>query len=531
MSAVFTRQVVSLIALLAVTHGGCATETRPLAVQPPAAVAVAPAPSGALPSGPSQPEPAPQPRSSVKSLLVSPIAEEPRRPQELISFSVKNVEIKDVLLGLSRMSKDNVVFEQDIAGKVSVDLKDVTIDEALKDLLSPMGLEFTRDGRTIHITKQKLQTRIFSLNYIPTRRSGESQVAATSGGGTSTAAGAAGTTTTGATTTTAGGAPAGGEQGTGFTRVKGEDSTNLWAEVETTLKAHLSKPEGAKPGGTYSINPMAGIIIVTDFPSQLDRIAKYFDAVETSVRRQVLIQAEVLEITLTEDFGYGIDIAAKKRLGAFKGLEPRLTAGGPAGTIFSQLLGARPGILNIGLADATVAVVLDMLQEEGKVRVLSRPSVATLNNQKAIIKVATDDVFFETTTTLTTQGVSQTSENSRTVTIGVVLSVTPQISSDGYIVMDIHPIVTDSTTSRRSAGGQTRPVVDVRETNTVLRVKDGESILIAGLVKTSSNRQVREVPLLSKIPLLGLLFKRVDDSSRNTELVIKITPRIVAGGS
>lgn len=523
MSTVLTRQVVSLLAVLAVAYGGCATETRPPAVQLPAAATVAPAPSGAPSSGPSQPEPAPQPRSSVKSLLVSPIAEEPRGPQELISFSVKNVDIKDVLLGLSRMSKANIVFEQDIAGKVSVELKDVTIDEALKDLLSPMGLEFTRDGRTIHITKQKLQTRIFALNYIPTRRSGESQVAATSGGGTSTAAGAAGATAPAAPT--AGGAAAGADQSTGFSRVKGEDSTDLWKEVEENLKKLLS------PQGTYTINKMAGIVVASDFPSQLDRMARYFDAVETSVRRQVLIQAELLEITLTEDFGYGIDIAAKKRLGAFKGLEPRLTAGAPAGTIFSQLLGARPGILNIGLADATVALVLDMLQEEGKVRVLSRPSVATLNNQKAIIKVATDDVFFETTTTLTPLGFSQTSENSRTVTVGVVLSVTPQVSSDGYIVMDIHPIVTDSTVSRRSAGGQTRPVVDVRETNTVLRVKDGESILIAGLVKTSSNRQVREVPLLSKIPLLGLLFKRVDDSSKNTELVIKITPRIVAGGA
>lgn len=526
MSTAITRQVVSLIAILAVGYGGCATETRPPAVKLPAAVTVAPAPSGAPSSGPSQPEPAPQPRSSVKSLLVSPIAEEPRGPQELISFSVKNVEIKDVLLGLSRMSKANIVFEQDIAGKVSVDLKDVTIDEALKDLLSPMGLEFTRDGRTIHITKQKLQTRIFALNYISTRRSGESQVAATSGGGTSTAAGAAGTTAPAAPT--AGGAAAGADQSTGFSRVKGEDSTDLWKEVEENLKKLLS------PQGTYTINKMAGIVVASDFPSQLDRLARYFDAVETSVRRQVLIQAEILEITLTEDFGYGIDVAGKKRLGAFKALEPGLTAGGPARTIFSQLLGARPGILNIGLADATVSIVLDMLQEEGKVRILSRPSVSTLNNQKAIIKVATDEPFFETTTTLV-QGVgSQSSVTTTKVTIGIVLSVTPQISSDGYIIMDIHPSVTDSTRTKefKTQNVETSaPIVDVRETNTVLRVKDGESILIAGLVKTSSTRQVREVPLLSKIPLLGLLFKRVDDSSKNTELVIKITPRIVAGNA
>ena len=179
---------------------------------------------------------------------------------------------------------------------MSVELKDVTIDEALKDLLSPMGLEFTRDGRTIHITRQKMQTRIFTLNYVLTRRKGESQVAASSGGGTATA----GTPAAGAAPT-AGAAPAAGGQNAGFSRVQGEDTTDLWAEVRTTVERLLS------PQGKYSINPMPGLVVVTDFPSQLDRIAKYFEAVETSVRRQVLIQAEVLEIKLTEDFEYGID--------------------------------------------------------------------------------------------------------------------------------------------------------------------------------------------------------------------------------
>lgn len=520
MSIVTPRRAISLIAILAVAYGGCAAGTRPPAVRPPAAAEVVPPSSQALPSGPSQPEPAAPPRGSVKSLLVSPIAEEPQVARELISFSVKNVEIKDVLLGLSRLSKANIVFEPDIAGKVSVELKDVTIDEALKDLLSPMGLEATRDGRTIHIARQKMQTRIFTLNYVPTRRKGESQVAASSGGGTATA----GTPAAGAAPT-AGAAPAAGGQNAGFSRVQGEDLTDLWAEVRTTVERLLS------PQGKYSINPMPGIVVVTDFPSQLDRIAKYFEAVEASVRRQVLIQAEVLEIKLTEDFEYGIDFSLSERARPGGRQRDTIVPGQP---FIRQLLNPRTGIFNVGLADATITALLNLLQAEGKVRVLSRPSVSTLNNQKAIIKVATDDVFFETDTTITAQGVAQTNVRSSTVTIGVVLSVTPQISSDGYIVMDIHPAVTDSTATRTFQSGQvtaSRPVVDVRETNTVLRVKDGESILIAGLVKTKSDKQVRRVPFLSDIPLLGYLFRQVDESSQNTELVIKITPRILPPGT
>ena len=523
MSTVLPRRVTSLIALLAVAFGGCSVGTRP-AMPPPVAARVPPASTGVSPSSPISPEPTQAPRNSVKALLVGPIAEEPRDGRDLISFSVKNVDFKDVLLGLSRMSNSNIIFEQDIAGKVSVDLKDVTVEEALKSLLPPMSLEFTRDGRTIHITKQKVQTRIFPLNYIATRRKGESQVYATSSSSSASTASATGGATAPGAAPTTGGTQGSADQTVGFTRLKGEDSANLWEDVKTTLDGLLS------PQGKYSLNPLAGIVVVTDFPSRLDRMAAYFEAVETSVRRQVLIQAEILEIILTEDFEYGIDFAWLQKKGKFAGTNPGLQDGGPPKSIFSQLLNPRSGVFNIGLADATVAAVLDLLQTEGKVRVLSRPSVSTLNSQKAIIKVATDDVFFQTNTLLTVQGLAQTNVTQQNVTLGVVLSVTPQIASDGYIIMDVHPTVTDSTQSRTFKSGDvvaTAPVVDVRETNTVLRVRDGESIVIAGLVKTKKDREVRRVPLLSSIPVIGVLFQQLKESSQNTELVIKITPRIV----
>lgn len=518
MSRVLPRQVLLLFALLAVAYSGCSVGTRP-APPPPAAGRVPPGPPGVSPSGPTLPEPTQAPRNSVKALLVSPIAEEPRDGRELISFSVKNVDFKDVLLGLSRMSNSNIVFEQDIAGKVSVELRDVTVDEALKSLLPPMGLEFTRDGRTIHITKQKVQTRIFPINYILTRRKGESQVFATSGQSASQSGG--GTTATSPT----GAGTQGATEQTDFARVRGEDSTNVWEDVKTTLDGLLS------PQGKYSLNPLAGMVVVTDFPSRLDRIATYFEALETSVRRQVLIQAEILEIKLTENFEYGVDLSWLRHTGTYTGTKPGLFPdAGPKRTLISQLLNPRSGVLSIGAADVGFSMLLDLLQTEGKLRTLSRPSVSTLNNQKAIIKVATDDVFFETNTVLTAQGVAQTNVSSRSVTIGVVLSVTPQIGKDGYIVMDVHPTVTDSASVRTFESGQvkaSRPVVDVRETNTVLRVKDGESIVIAGLVKTKVDKRVQKVPLLGNIPVLGVLFQQTKDSSENTELVIKITPRIV----
>lgn len=467
----------------------------------------------------SPPEPPP-----VRSLLVTTIDEKLPEPKEMISFVLKDADIKDVLMGLSRMSRFNIVFEQDIGGKISVDLKEVTLDEALKVLLTPMGLEFKREGRMIQVFKPKLETRIFTLNYVSTTRKGKNQIQASSGGGgaaTGTAATAAPATGAAATGTTSGGA---GDS----SQVESSDQIDQWEEIKQGLLGLVSKE------GKFSINRWAGLISITDYPVNLLKVASYLEAVEGSVQRQVLIEAEVLEITMTEDFEFGIDFA-----GGDRKKDPQRTIRGGGGVassltqagIISQILNPRSGIFNIGLEDRNLSFLLDLLQKEGKLKVLSRPSISTLNNQKAIIKVTTDDVFFKAVVTPPNQaGQGQvTNFSPEPVSIGIVLAVTPQISSDGHIIMEVHPSVTEKTGERESRNFDTAPVLDVRSTNTVLRVKDGETIIIAGLMKDKNTRQVKEVPFLGKIPVLGLLFQQIDEEKVKTELVIKITPKIVLG--
>ncbi len=511
--SVRTQRKLLMIFSVLVLSWGCAPGVSRNA--PPAVNVASTAQPTKEPTSKAAPKPPP-----IRSMLVSPIDGHLPEPKELISFTLKDADVKDVLMGLSRMSRYNIVFEQDIAGKVSVDLKEVTLEEALKVLLPPMGLEFKRDGRMIQVFKPKLESRIFTLNYISTTRKGQSQISATSGGGGESAESTQGGTETGGS---------GSEEGD-FSKVQSSDQADPWGEIRQGLKGLISKE------GKFSTNTMAGIISVRDYPANLLSIANYLEAVEGSVHRQVIIEAEVLEITLTEDFEYGIDFVGgdrkrdpQRKIEGGGGLVSAITQAG----IVSQILNPGTGIFSIGLADKKLSFLLDLLQKEGKLKVLSRPSISTLNNQKAIIKIATDDVFFETTTTIT-EGVAQTNVSSTTVTIGVVLSVTPQIASDGYIIMEVHPIVTDSTATRTFTAREvtsSRPVLDVRETNTVLRVKDGETIIIAGLIKEKVDRQVQEVPFLSKIPLLGLLFQQIDESKINTELVIKITPKIVVGSS
>lgn len=469
------------------------------------------------PSEPSVDKGPPQP-PSVRPLLVSPVDDRFPEPKELISFTLKDADVKDVLMGLSRMSRYNIVFEQDIGGKISVDLKEVTLDEALKVLLAPMGLEFKREGRMIQVFKPKLESRIFTLNYVSTTRKGKNQIqAASGGGGTATTAGAAAP------------AAAGGAGGAGdVSQVESSDQIDQWGEIREGLAGLISKE------GKVSINRWAGLISVTDFPVNLLRVATYLEAVEGSVQRQVLIEAEVLEITQTEDFEFGIDFIGgerhdvKHKIQGGSGFIDAITRTG----ILSQHLNPKTGIFNIGLVDDRIKFLLDLLQKEGKLKVLSLPSVSTLNNQKAIIKVTTDDVFFKARVKPATATTAEATEfEPQPVSIGIILSVTPQISHDGHIIMDVYPSVTEKTGERTSPKNDTAPILDVRSANTVLRVKDGETIIIAGLMKDKNDRQVKEVPFLGKIPLLGWLFQQIDEAKTKTELVIKITPKIVLGRS
>jgi type II secretory pathway component GspD/PulD (secretin) len=190
------------------------------------------------------------------------------------------------------------------------------------------------------------------------------------------------------------------------------------------------------------------------------------------------------------------------------------------------------GVFRIGGQDQVVQLndIIEALSTQGDVNILSSPKVSTLNNQPAIIKVASEDPYFQTTRT-TVYGETDTTTQVYFLTIGVVLSVTPQISADGTIMLDIHPTVTDKTGEKISRTGDSVPIVDVRETDTVVRVNDRETILIAGLMQNKVFENRISVPLLGDMPLLGYLFRHTARETRKTELVIMLTPRIVTAAN
>ena len=236
--------------------------------------------------------------------------------------------------------------------------------------------------------------------------------------------------------------------------------------------------------------------------------------------RQVVINARVLEVVLSDSYQFGIDWTAVAEIAGSE-------------VAFAQALSPAAGVFTIAVTDSDFQAVIDAVAIQGDVSTLSNPKVAAMNNQKAIIRAARDDVFFVTTVRTIDHGGTTieriTETTPRTVSIGVTLDVTPQIRSDGTVTMHIHPIVTDKIGDATSVTGETAPIVAIRETDTMVTVQDGQTIIIGGLIEERQEDTVTKVPLLGDIPYIGGLFRRTKKEGRKAELVILLSPTVLVG--
>lgn len=482
-----------------------------------------------------QPQPAP-PSTGTTAVAAEPLPlpelpalqierqQTPTAPRRLYSLSARDASVRDVLLTFGKSTDVGFVLGPDVEGKVTVDLKQLTLEEVLSSLLTPIGLVFEREGNVVRVSKPQISTRIFTLNYISSARSGTSSLSATGSTGNGVGAGA-GAGAAGVTGAQAGQAFGGGGSSAGgsTSSVSATDNVDLWGELQRTLSGFLSKD------GNVLVNRTAGLIAVTDYPANTARVGQYIDLLQGSVQRQVMIEAKIVEVTLSRNFSAGIDWSLVPSafsvpfLGSMKGA---LTDGAiatqklaTAGTAFQAGASIRGGF----------QAILHALDQQGKVSILSSPRVSTLNNQKAVIKVATDDVFFSQTTQRETQtGVVTQLVTPNTITEGIVLDVTPQIGEDA-ITMNIHPSITERLGQVTSPSGDVVPVVAVRATDTVVRVKDGQTVVIGGLMEQRSSRNRSGVPGLQRAPGIGRAFRNADDQDTKVELVILLTPTVIVG--
>jgi MSHA biogenesis protein MshL len=269
------------------------------------------------------------------------------------------------------------------------------------------------------------------------------------------------------------------------------------------------------------INRQAGMIVVKDFPDVLLQVAEFLEAIEGSVQRQVFIQAKIVEVTLNNDYQLGINWGQ---------VSPFTVSHGGGYSLASTVI-AGAADFSYGLANGNFSIVVDALSKQGQVSVLSSPKIATLNNQRAVIKVGTEDIFFRPeVTAATTTSAATTEFIPESITIGIVLDVVPQINPNGQIMMSINTSITEKSGERTSPDGiNVVPILDVRESNNVVLAQHGQTIVIGGLMKTRKEVDDNSVPLLGSLPYVGKLFHWTQEVEAKTELVIMLTPEIMAG--
>jgi len=457
--------------------------------------------------------------------LLSPMAvsqiEEGRRSETMdqpISLSfAEPIAIRELLMLLVRDTSLSVVPDPDVDGTFTGELKNVTLRQALDLILRPQGLDSTFHENILRVMRRQVETRLFQINYVATRRSGSRGTGSSSNSGTNTGVGG-GAGVGGGGGGTGGGAGSGnGGFGFGGTQasVSGTDFGDVFEELTAGIQTLISE------AGRTNLDRKAGLLQVTDYPANLDRIAVYIETYENRVLRQVQIVAKIIEVELREEFSAGIDWNTVFR------------SAGNAVTVTQRLAATRgSGAFTMGVHIKDFTGMLEAFASQGKVNVMASPRVMAMNNEPAVMRVGTQDVFFVTTSQVdaTTGQILQTVVTPQSITEGIVLSVTPQISGDGIIHMSITPSITERTGTATSRLGDQVPITSVRETDTLVRVHEGETIVIAGLMQDRTSVEKSKVPVLGDVPLVGGLFRREERMKRKTDLIILLTATVMAPG-
>ena len=470
------------------------------------------------------------------------------------NIAVVNAPAKSFFLGLVRDTPYNIVVHPDVAGTISLDLKHVTVPEVLEMTRELYGYDYQQLAAGWIVLPASLQTRMYYVNYPDLERSGSSRTRVSSG--QLTPSGNSSSYTNGLVDPSGnqyqqnnGNANnrSGNPSQTGTT-IDTKYKVNFWSDLESSLRAMLPQD----PQHSVVVNAEAGVIAVRGMPSELNDVAKFLAKIQTTVSRQVILEAKIIEVDLNNDYQAGINWSSVLNNGGhtyftgvsspstFSGnlLAPsgptvNVSPGNPVTGLVSNTLG---GAFTFALDTKDFSAYVNLLQVQGNTRVLSSPRVSTLNNQKAVIKSGSDQFFVTNVTSNTVASTATSTNNAIELTpffSGVALDVTPQVDDDGSVILHIHPTVSAVTSQNLvvTVQGQTDTLPlalsQIRESDSVVRARSGQVIVIGGLMTTLKSNTDYQVPFLGSIPGLGNLFKSKQTTNTKTELVILLKPIVV----
>ena len=449
-------------------------------------------------------------------------------------FRIKanGVEARQFFTSLVKGTEFSVAVHPDVEGQITLNVSDVTLDDILLIVQDMYGYDVLKTGKVIQVYPAGLRTVTIPVDYIQFQRSGRSLTTIVTGSVTSTGSTSSGgnadsntnSANNGDTTTTA----------NGGTRIETITESDFWPLLQQAVASLI----GSGKGQSVVVTPQAGVITVRAFPDEIREVRQFLGISQQRMQRQVILETKILEVTLNDGYQQGINWSNSS---ASLGNSGSVVVNRPGGSVLpgldaiGSLLG---GQTNVTISDGSFEAVLSFMSTQGDLNVLSSPRVTASNNQKAVIKVGSDQYYVTSLSSNAGNGENSNAVPEVTLTpffSGISLDVTPQIDDQGHVFLHVHPAVIEvqEETKQLNLGGDFQNVTlplaksSIRESDSVIRARDGDVVVIGGLMKSNTIERVSKVPFLGDIPALGHLFRNTSNLTQKTELVILLKPTVV----
>ncbi|MBT8126921.1 MAG: pilus (MSHA type) biogenesis protein MshL [Gammaproteobacteria bacterium] len=465
-----------------------------------------------------------------------PVLPKPQKRPDLETYTVvvNDVPVRELLFSMARDARLNLDIGSDIEANVTMNAIDQTLPKILDRIARQANIRYQLLDDTLRVQADKPFLKTYSISYLNISRRSAGTVEVSS---------EIRSTGTGNIQGGQGGASSGKSGNDSSSVVQNTSNNHFWKTLAINIAAMIGQPvkasdqDNVQTGDNIIVNKESGMIAVKATAKQHAQIQAFIDKVLDSVQRQVLIEATIAEVKLSDRYQAGIDWS--------------LVTSDPNTTTTQDLLGGNLGstpFFSFNIAETVdgnpLNVTLKALETFGDVKVLSSPKVMAINNQSALLKVVDNEVYFTTNVEAVPGSVNQNAfvtidTDVNTVPVGFVMAVTPFIDSNDFVTLNVRPtisriidFVTDPNPALAEAGVTSEiPVIQVREIESVLKIGNGDTAVIGGLMQDQIDKSTTGVPILSSIPLLGTLFSYQDDTYVKSELVIFIRPVVTRDAS
>ncbi|WP_436323384.1 pilus (MSHA type) biogenesis protein MshL [Vibrio cidicii] len=456
-------------------------------------------------------------------------------------IQANQVEARAFFASLVKGTEFSVAVHPNVAGRITLNVSDVTLDDILSVVQDMYGYDVVKTGKVIQVYPAGLRTVTIPVDYIQFQRSGRSltsivtsSVTSSGSSGSSSSSKSSSSSSSDSSSNSSGSSKDSSTTAGGGTRIDTVTESNFWP----LLQQAVSRLIGSGDGQSVVVTPQASVITVRAYPDEIREVRQFLGVSQQRMQRQVILETKILEVTLSDGYQQGINWS---NLSASIGNSGRVVVDRTGSSTLPGLdaIGSLlKGQTNVTLSDGSFEAVLSFMSTQGDLNVLSSPRVTAANNQKAVIKVGSDEYYVTAMSSVAGSGDSANVAPEVTLTpffSGISLDVTPQIDDNGNVFLHVHPAVIEVETDVKNLnlGGNYADVSlplaksSIRESDSVIRARDGDVVVIGGLMKSNTIDRVSKVPFLGDIPALGHLFRNTNKLTQKTELVILLKPTVV----